>query len=78
MKNRSSKIDFILDAHAYQILPEFCRKRRSIRVQDISPSRQNNNKQFSTLSLGEMCLFPCQLAMASHCVLFSCQGYLIA
>ncbi len=30
IKNRSSKIDFILDAHAYHILPEFCRKRRSI------------------------------------------------
>ena len=29
-KNRSSKIDFILDVHAYHILPEFCRKRRSI------------------------------------------------
>ena len=32
IKNRSSKIDFILDAHAYHILPEFCRKRRSIVV----------------------------------------------
>ena len=32
VKNRLLKnnIDFILDAHAYHILPEFCRKRRSI------------------------------------------------
>ena len=33
IKNRSSKIDFILDAHAYHILPEFCRKRRSIVIE---------------------------------------------
>ena len=37
IKNRSSKIDFILDAHAYHILPEFCRKRRSIMVSNPFP-----------------------------------------